>query len=97
VYPVYFKASITEGENWLDNDEEDSQEKTEAALRGLNEALREESTRQWDAKELEISEDPEAAHLQKSVDLPKSIAERAAKERRHRQFLNATPKTDKVQ
>ena len=21
VYPVYFKASITEGENWLDNDE----------------------------------------------------------------------------
>jgi hypothetical protein len=38
-YPAYFKASITEGENWLDNDEEDSPEKAEAALRGLNEAL----------------------------------------------------------
>jgi hypothetical protein len=98
VYPVYFKASITEGENWLDNDEEDSQEKAEAALRGLNEALVKERTRQGGEKEPEISDDPEAARLQKvGLDLPKSVAERTAKEHRHRQFLEARPKTDRVQ
>jgi hypothetical protein len=35
VYPVYLNAAITEGENWADSDEEDSEEKMEAALRGL--------------------------------------------------------------
>jgi hypothetical protein len=43
--PVYFKASISESVNWLDSDEEDSEEKMEAALRGLNEALVKERTR----------------------------------------------------
>jgi hypothetical protein len=98
VYPVYFKASLAEGENWLENDEEDSQEKAEAALRGLNAALGEERTRQWGAKKPEMSADPEAAHLQEvGLDLPKSMAERTVKERRHRQFLDAPPKSDKVQ
>ena len=99
LYPVYFNASITEGENWLDSDEEDSEEKMEVALRGVNEALAKERTRQWsEIKEPEISDDPEAARLQKAgLDLPKTLAERTAKEHRHRQFLNATPKSDRVQ
>jgi hypothetical protein len=55
-------------------------------------------TRQWGAKKPEISDDPEAAHLQKAgLDLPKTVAERTVKERRHRQFMDAPPKTDKVQ
>ena len=97
VYPAYFDASITEGENWPDEEEATNEDVT-ATLRNLNEALVTERTRQWGAKEPEISDDPEAARLQKAgLDLPKSVAERTAKEHRHRQFLNATPKTDKVQ
>jgi hypothetical protein len=99
LYPVYFKASITESENWLDSDEEDSEEKMEAALHGLNAALVKERTRQGgEIKEPQISIDPVAARLQKGgLDFPKTLAERTVKEHRHRQFLNATPKTDKVQ
>jgi hypothetical protein len=99
LYPAYFKAAITESENWLGSDEEVSEEKMEAALHGLKEALAKERTRQGgEIKEPEISDDPEAARLQKAgLDLPKSVAERTVKEHRHRQFLNATPKTDKVQ
>jgi hypothetical protein len=97
VYPDYFDASITEGENWPD-DEEATKEDVTATLQSLNDALVKERTRQWGAKEPEISNDTEAAHLQKAgLDLPKSVAERAVKEHRHRQFLNATPKSDKVQ
>jgi hypothetical protein len=61
-------------------------------------SLRSAPGRQWGAKEPEISDDPEAAHLQKvGLDLPKTMAERTVKERRHRQFLEAPPKTDTVQ
>jgi hypothetical protein len=95
VYPDYFNASITEGENWPDYGEE-SQEKVTAVLQRLNAALVKERTRQWGARDPEISDDPEAAHLQKSVDLPKSVAERTAKEHRHRQLLDAPSKSDKV-
>jgi hypothetical protein len=97
VYPAYFKAAITEGENWPD-EEHASREDATAVLRSLNAALAKERTRQWGAKEPEISDDPEAAHLQKAgFDLPKTVAERTVKERRHRQLLEARPKTDKVQ
>jgi hypothetical protein len=97
VYPAYFKAAITDGENWPEPEEE-SQEKVDAVLQSLNEALVKERTRQWGAKKPKISDDPEAAHLQKAgLDLPKSMAERTVKERRHRQFLDTPPKTDKVQ
>lgn len=98
VYPDYFDASITEGENWPD-EEEATTEHVTATLRSLNEALAKERIRQWgEIKEPDISNDPDAAHLQKSgLDLPKSVAERTVKEHRCRQFLNATPKTDKVQ
>ncbi len=98
IYPEYFDASITEGENWPD-EEEATKEDVETALRGLNEALVKERTRQWgEIKEPEISNDPEAALLQKAgLDLPKSMAERTVKGHRHRQFLGARPKTDRVQ
>ena len=89
VYPDYFDASITECENWPD-EEEATKEDVTAVLRNLNAALVKERTRQWGAKEPEISDDTEAAHLQKSgLDLPKTVAERTAKEHRHRQFLEA--------
>jgi hypothetical protein len=72
VYPAYFKAAITEGENWPDHDE-GSQDKVDAVLQNLNAALAKERTRQWGAKEPEISDDPEAAHLQKAgLDLSKT-------------------------
>jgi hypothetical protein len=97
VYPAYFKAAITEGENWSESDE-DSREKVDAVLQNLNAALVKERTRQWGAKKPQISDDPEAAHLQKvGLDLPKSMAEQTVKEHRHRQFLNTPPKSDKVQ
>jgi hypothetical protein len=98
VYPEYFKAALNKGENSPDEEEATNEDVT-ATLRRLNEALVKERTRQWgEIKEPKISDDPEAARLQKAgLDLPKSVAERTAKEHRHRQFLNATPKTDKVQ
>jgi hypothetical protein len=97
VYPAYFKAAITEGENWPDHDE-GSQEKVDAVFQNLNAALAKERTQQWGAKEPEISDDPEAAHLQKAgLDLPKTVVERTVKEHRRLQFLDAPPKTDKVQ
>ena len=98
VYPDYFNATISEGENWPD-EEDPTNEDVTATLRSLNDALAKERTRQWgEIKEPKISDDPEAAHLQKAgLDLPKSIAERTVKEHRHRQFINATPKSDKVQ
>jgi hypothetical protein len=70
-----------------------------ATLRSLNEALVKERTRQWgEIKEPEISNDPEAAHLQQAgLDLPKTVAERTVKEHRCRQFLSAIPKTNNVQ
>jgi hypothetical protein len=97
LYPGYYKAAITEGENWPDEDEATGEDVT-AVLQNLNAALVKERTRQWGAKEPQISDDPEAADLQKAgLDLPKTMAERTVKERRHRQFVDAPPKTDKVQ
>jgi hypothetical protein len=96
VYPVYFNAAITEGENWLDNDDV-PRGKLEAALRSLNKALTTERTRQCSSKEPQISDDPEAAHLQKvGLDLPKTVAERVVKEHRHRKLLEMPPGSDKI-
>src|ERR1700687_973785 len=98
VYPDYFNAAITEGENWPD-EEEATPEDVTATLRSLNEALAKERTRQWgEIGAHEMSTAPEAALLQKAgLDWPKTVVERAVKEPRHRQFITATPKTDKVQ
>ena len=97
VYPTYAEASMDEIDAWFD-DESVKSEKVDAALLSLNEALAKERTRQLGAQEPEISDDPDAARLQKAgLDLPKTMAERTVKEHRHRQFLNLPPKTDKVQ
>ena len=72
-------------------------EKVDAALRSLNEALSAERTRQWGSKEPQISDDPEAAHLQKvGYDIPKTVAERVVKEHRRRKLLDMPPGSDKV-
>jgi hypothetical protein len=59
---------------------------------------RRQRTRQWGGKRPKISDDPETAHLQKAgLDLLKTVAERTVKERHHRQFMDAPPKSDKEQ
>jgi hypothetical protein len=65
VYSAYYKAAITEGENWPDEDEATGEDVT-AVLQNLNAALVKERTREWGAKKPEISANPEAAHLQKA-------------------------------
>jgi hypothetical protein len=93
VYPACFKAAIAEVENWPDHEEG----KVDATLRRLNEALTKERTRQWGSKEPQISDDPEAAHLQKvGLDIPKTVAERVVKQHRHRKLLEMPPGSDKV-
>jgi hypothetical protein len=96
VYPVHKKALMESDDDWPD-DEEVPQEKIDAVLKKLNEALSAERTRQWRSKEPPISDDPEAAHLQKvGLDIPKTVAERVVKERRQRKFLEILPGSDKV-
>jgi hypothetical protein len=97
VYPAYFKAARTEGENWPD-EEEVPREKVDEVLGKFNDALSTERTRQWGGRKPKISDDPEAARLQNAgLDLPKTMAERVVKEHRRRRFLDTPPKTDKVQ
>jgi hypothetical protein len=96
VYPVYVKATMDAVEAWTD-DEAVQSEKVEEVLSKLNEALSAERTRQWGSKEPQISDDPEAAHLQKvGHDIPKTVAERVVKERRRSKFLEMPPSSDKV-
>ena len=78
-------------------DESVQSKKVEEVLSKLNNALSAERTRQWGSKEPQISDDPEAAHLQKvGPDIPKSVAERVVKERRRRKFLEMPPRSNKV-
>jgi hypothetical protein len=96
VYPVHKKAMMESDDDWPE-DEEIPQAKVDAALRSLNEALAMERTRQWGSKDSQISDDPEAAHLQKvGYDVPKTVAERVVKERRNRKLLELPPGSDKV-
>jgi hypothetical protein len=96
VYPVHKKAMMESDDDWPD-DEEVPQEKVDAVVKKLNEALSAERTRQWGSKEPQISDDPEAAHLQKvGHNVPKAVAERVVKERRHRTLLEMPPGSDKV-
>ena len=96
VYPVYAKASMDAAES-LTEDGPVPPEKVEGVLRKLNNALFAERTRQWGSKEPQISDDPEAAHLQKvGHDIPKTVAERVVKEHRHRKLLDMPPSSDKV-
>ena len=96
VYPVYAKASMDSVEAWTD-DESVQSAKVEEVLRNLNDALAAERTRQSGAKKAEISDDPDAAHLQKvGHAIPKTRVERLMKEHRYTEFLEMSPGSDKV-
>ena len=96
VYPVHKKAMMESDDDWP-KDEEIPQEKVDAVVKKLNDALAAERTRQWRSKEPQISDDPEAAHLQKvGLDIPKTVAERVVKQHRHRKLLDMPPGSDKV-
>lgn len=96
LYPVYQQAIIKAEEGWPE-DKEVPQEKEDAALKDVNEALTTERWRQWGAKEPEISDDPEAAWLQAFVhDFPRAAAERVVKTN-HRQIIEMPPSTGEVQ
>jgi len=96
VYPVYAKITMDAVESWTD-DESVQSKKVEEVLSKLNNALSAERTRQWGSKEPQISDDPEAAHLQKvGYDIPKTVAERVVKEHRRRKLLDMPPGSDKV-
>ncbi len=96
VYPVYAKATMDAVESWTD-DESVQSKKVEEVLSKLNEALSAERTRQWGSKEPQISDDPEAAHLQKvGHDIPKTVAKRTVKALRRRKFLEMPSGSDKV-
>src|SRR5664280_1315798 len=76
VYPVHKKAMMESDDDWPD-DEEVPQAKVDAVVKKLNDALAAERTRQRRSKAPPISDDPEAAHLQKvGHDIPKTVAER---------------------
>jgi hypothetical protein len=97
VYPVYAKALDGAVETWR-TDQPVQPERVEEELRNLNDALSVERTRQWGAKKAEISNDPEAAHLQKvGQAIPKTRAERLVKEHRHTEVLEMSPGSNKVQ
>ena len=96
VYPVYAKALMDQSDAWPEN-EEVPREKVDATLRSLNEAVIKERTRQWRSEEPQISDDPEAAHLQKvGIDLPKVVAEQVVKQHRRRKLLDMPPGSNKV-
>ena len=98
VYPVYAKASTDGVEALTDGQSVQSEEvEVEEVFRNLDEALSTERTRQWGSKEPQISDDPEAAHLQKvGHDVPKTVEERVVKKHRHRKLLEMPPCSDKV-
>lgn len=97
VYPVYAKAATDADEDWPD-DEQVPPEKVDTAFNKLNDALSAERDCQRGAKRPEISNDPAAAHLQRvGHDIPKAVAERVVKERRHRQVVEMPTGSDKVQ
>jgi hypothetical protein len=69
----------------------------DTAIKVLNDALVAERMRNWDSKEPKLSDEPDAAELQKQLDVPKSVAEQALKERRRRAIVETPPLSDKVQ
>ncbi len=73
-----------------------AKEKRDSAFQILNQALISERERRWSAKKPELSDDPAAAELQQPLDMPKSMAEDAMKERRRRVMTDVPPGSDKV-
>jgi hypothetical protein len=96
VYPVYSKASMRVHNDLHANDDVPKEE-YDAGLKVLNDALAAERMGNEDSKKPELSKDPDVAKLQKQVDVPRPMAERAVKERGRRAMSEITPSSDKVQ
>ena len=94
VYPIYDRLF---SEVFDDLDDEAPQEKREAAVKKVNDALTMERNRQWGANERNLSPDTEVAKLQQVTDLPKAVAERMVKKERQRRIVETPPSSDKVQ
>jgi hypothetical protein len=96
VYPVYSKASTRVYDDLHANRDVPKKE-YDAALKVLNDALAAERMRKGASKKPKLSDDPDVAKLQKQVDVPRTMAEQAVKERRRRTMSEMPPSTDKVQ
>ena len=96
VYPVYSKAS-TRVHGDLQTNSEVPKEEYDAAIKVLNDALAAERMRNWDSKKAKLSDDPDAAELQKQLDVPRPMAEQAVKERRRRAIVEMPSPSDEVQ
>jgi hypothetical protein len=94
LYPIYDKLS---SEAIYGLSDSSSQEQRAAASKKVNDGLRTERNRQWGIKDRELSDDEEVAHLQKELDMAKSMSEKAVKERRRQQVVEMPPSTDKLQ
>lgn len=95
-YPVYGKALMRLHDDLRESGDV-AKEEYDAAIKLLNDALVAERMRNWDSKEPKLSDESDAAELQKQLDLPKSMAEQALKERRRRAILETPSPSDKVQ
>ncbi len=96
VYPVYGKVSEKVVDD-LPTTDEMPNEKRDAALKTLNEALVTELMRKRDSKKPKLSDDPDVAELQEEGDVPKPVAEKVVKERRRRAITEMPSHSDKVQ
>jgi hypothetical protein len=96
VYPVYCKASVRLVDD-LPTDGDVPKEKHDAALKTLTDALVAERMRKLDSKKPKLSDDPHVAELQKELDVPRPIAEKAVKEHRRRVLAEVPSPTDKIQ
>ena len=96
VYPVYSKASMGVHDE-LHADGAAPGQGHKPALKVLNDAVATERMRNCGSKSCELSDDADVAKLQKQIDMPRRLAERAVKERRRRAIAEMPPSTKKVQ
>jgi hypothetical protein len=96
VYPVYSKASMGVHDELHANGAPPGQG-YKAALKVLNDAVAAERMRNYSSKSCELSDDTDVAELQKQIDMPRRLAERAVKERRRRAIAETPPSSKKVQ
>jgi hypothetical protein len=96
VYPVYGKVSAKVVDDLPSNGELPN-DKRDAALKTLSEALATERLREWDSKKVRLSDDKVVAELQKERDVPRRVAEKVVKEGRCRVIAEMPSQSKKVQ
>ena len=72
-------------------------EEYDAAIKVLNDALAAERMRNWNSKKAKLSDDPDAAELQKQLDVPRPMAEQAVKQRGRLAIVEMPSPNDEVQ